>query len=608
MTDPGEAGQRDGLRSAEADFAAAWTKALTGTSLVSMALAQRVAFLHGLATRLTDALIAEPFDPMAGYQIGVDLVAVGGYATPETLGRAVTVIQAHLRPPCDVEDAGRGGSSHGGGRLAALVEAFITGYTRALWDRTLDGQDSLRLAALTAQTHAERQMRALEARLLYAALHDALTGLPNRTLFNDRLEHLLRRARAATRLGLCYIDIDDFKSVNDSLGHRVGDLLITAVADRLTALATETGHLLARLGADKFAFLVEDTSCADDAVKLADRALATFTEPFHIDGHALPIHASAGVVEQTITGTDPIELSRAADITLHWAKTDGKDRWALFDTDRNTSDVNRYRLSAAMPAALEGDEFTLYYQPLIALDTGTLAGLEALARWQHPTLGMISPGQFINLAENTGLIVKLGIRLLELACRQVVQWDAYGAQVPLLSVNLAVRQVRHPGLVADIAAVLDRTGMSANRLQLEITESAVMDSKDSTIDTLTALANLGVRIAIDDFGTGYSNLIYLRDLPIHGLKLDAGFLREHRHRPTPERTNDTILTCLVNLGHELGLTITAEGIQTQAQAQRLRHIGCDLGQGWHFGHPAPADTIINQLPHTTAIGSCESAR
>ena len=595
MIDTGGTYWRGGSQPGEADFVLAWTKALTGTSLVSMAPQQRVQFLRGLAKRLSDALVAEPFDPMVGHLIAVDLV-VGGYAAPETLGRAVTVMQARLRP-FPGPDTGPSGTDvlDLEDRLVALVEAFVTGYTRALWDRTLDAQDSLRLAAMTASARAEQLMRVAEARMQHAALHDPLTGLPNRTLFSDRLGHMFRRARADIRLGLCFIDIDDFKSVNDSLGHGVGDHLITAVAERLGGLARESGHFLARLSGDKFALLVEGTFSAEDAIKVADQALATFTEPFHIDDHALPIRASVGVVERPIAGTDPIELLRAADMTLHWAKTDGKDRWVLFDIDRNTSDVDRYRLSAAMPAALDRDEFTLHYQPLVSLDNGALVGLEALARWHHPTLGMISPGRFISLAESTGLIVRLGIRLLELACRQAVQWYADGANVPLLSVNLAVRQVRDPGLAADIAEVLDRTGMPANRLQLEITESAAMDCQSSPIETLTALANLGVRIAIDDFGTGYSNLVYLRDLPVHGLKLDSGFLRQQ----SLPRAPDVILTHLVNLGHELGLTVTAEGIQTQAEAERLHRIGCDLGQGWYFGHPAPADTIVSRLPSTT---------
>jgi EAL domain-containing protein (putative c-di-GMP-specific phosphodiesterase class I) len=235
------------------------------------------------------------------------------------------------------------------------------------------------------------------------------------------------------------------------------------------------------------------------------------------------------------------------------------------------------------------------YQPIVDLAGGTLYGVEALARWAHPVLGTLSPDQFIDLAEDRGLIVQLGLRLLEQACRQAARWCGLTPQAPLVSVNLAVRQVRHPGLVADIVAVLDRTALPPGRLQLEITESTVMDNDDETLATLHGLADLGVRLAIDDFGTGYSNLAYLRGLPVQGLKLAGPFVQGLRTTPATDPTDEAILTTLVSLGHTLGLVVTAEGVETRTQAERLRAVGCDAGQGWHFGRPVSAAYITRSL-------------
>jgi EAL domain-containing protein (putative c-di-GMP-specific phosphodiesterase class I) len=283
-------------------------------------------------------------------------------------------------------------------------------------------------------------------------------------------------------------------------------------------------------------------------------------------------------------------MMRAADITLYWAKSNGKGRWALFDPERNKREVDRYALSAAMPAALDRHEFTLHYQPLVDLVSGRIRGVEALARWHHPGLGLLTPHRFIDLAEDSGLIVPLGSRLLEQASLQAVRWHGLDPAAPFVSVNLSVRQIRHPGLVADVVEVLERSGLPPQRLQLEITESAAMGTDDDTVHTVHALADLGVRLAIDDFGTGYSNLTYLRTLPVHGLKLAGSFMRG-ACPATTDATDEAILTAVVSLGHTLGLTVTAEGVETADQAHQLRSIGCDIGQGWHFGRPQPSHRI-----------------
>ena len=424
----------------------------------------------------------------------------------------------------------------------------------------------------------------LQCRLQHQALHDPLTQLPNRALFSERLGALFQRG--ATRVGLCYLDLDGFKVVNDSLGHEVGDQLLVAVAQRLQCCVAP--RLAARMGGDEFVILVEDCTGTEEAVAVADAVLAALAEPVRVRGHELAVSASIGIVERPVAGATPADLMKAADITLYWAKADGKNRWALYDAERNAREVARFTLSTSMPAALERAEFYVDYQPLVRLSDGAPIGAEALVRWQHPELGRLGPDQFVGLAEETGLIVELGRWVLRQACRQARRWRS-----AFVSVNLAERQSRHPGLVDDVAGILAETGLPPCRLQLELTESAVMGTTDAALATLHQLSDLGVRIAIDDFGTGYSNLAYLRRLPVHELKIAGSFVEGLRspRDPVDERIVDTV----VGLAHTLGLTVTAEGVETAAQAGRLRTIGCDAAQGWYFGPAGPPQAIAALL-------------
>ncbi len=567
-----------------AEFARGWAGALAGTSYVPLRRADIEQLLHGLAIRLVDAVLAEPFSANPGYEIAADLVA-SDFAVPEVLGRTIEVIANRL-----LSDAGLAGAEHRR-RVAALLGALAIGFSWALRDRTLDQQESIRHAVLVARDRTEQALRASEARFRHAATHDSLTGLPNRTLFTDRLTKMFLDAPAGKRLGVCFIDLDGFKAVNDTLGHQIGDQLLVAVAERLQAGIAESGYFLARLGGDEFGVLIEDTMSVDEATKIADWVLATLAKPFTTDSYLLPVSASIGVVERPVAGTDPTDVMRAADITMHWAKADGKGRWAVFDVCRDTREVARYALSASMPAALDRGEFVLHYQPLVNLADNTLRGVEALARWQHPTLGLLYPDRFIGLAEETGLIVALGGRLLEDACLQAARWHNLMPSPPFVSVNLAVQQIRQPTLVDQVTDVLDRTGLPAHQLQLEIIESAVVATDDATLGPLRTLASLGVRIAIDDFGTGYSNLAYLRALPVHELKFAKAFTQGLRSSATTDPADESILSALVGLGHTLGLTVTAEGIETATQADRVRAIGCDTGQGFYFARPTPPDRI-----------------
>ncbi|WP_405917034.1 putative bifunctional diguanylate cyclase/phosphodiesterase [Streptomyces sp. NBC_00728] len=451
--------------------------------------------------------------------------------------------------------------------------------------------------------------RELQARLRHLQMHDPVTRLPNRTLFFERLSAALEAEAyeegGTGRIGLCYLDLDGFKAVNDTLGHRVGDRLLAAVAERLTRCAEEAGltraatPLVARLGGDEFALLVEDSTGTDQLADLAESVLKSLQAPFDLSGQRLSLSASIGVVERRATGTTATGLMQAADTTLYWAKADGKGRWTLFDPERNAHRMTRQALSSTLRAAIERGEFALEYQPLVGMEDGGVHGVEALVRWNHPRFGMLTPNRFIGLAEEDGSIVQLGRWVLATACRQARRWQLDHPDAPpiFVSVNVAVRQVWDSDLVADVAEILAETGLAPHLLQLELTESAVMGSAGRPLQALQALSDMGVRIAIDDFGTGYSNLAYLSRLPVSVLKLDGSFVRGFQYENAdgssahPNPADEVIVEALIQLAHRLGLTVTAECVETASQASRLRGIGCDTGQGWLYSRPVAPERI-----------------
>ncbi|WP_328538615.1 putative bifunctional diguanylate cyclase/phosphodiesterase [Streptomyces sp. NBC_00344] len=447
--------------------------------------------------------------------------------------------------------------------------------------------------------------RELQAKLRHLQMHDPVTRLPNRSLFFERLSAALdptaRTVPGTGRIGLCYLDLDGFKAVNDTLGHGFGDRLLSIVAARLTHCADRagygrsSGHLVARLGGDEFALLVEDSTGTEQLADLAGSVLEALREPFDLSGHRLSMSASIGVVERLVAGTSATGLMQAADTTLYWAKADGKARWTLFDPERNAHRMTRQALSSTLRPAVESGEFMLEYQPLVGMADGALKGVEALVRWDHPQFGRLTPNRFIGLAEEDGSIVQLGGWVLRTACRQARQWQLDHPDRPPLfvSVNVAVRQVWDSDLVAEVAGILAETGLAPGLLQLELTESAVMGSAGRPLQALQALSDMGVQIAIDDFGTGYSNLAYLSRLPVSVLKLDGSFVRGFRYDEGthPNPADEMIVEALVQLAHRLGLTVTAECVETSGQAARLRRIGCDTGQGYLYSRAVPAADI-----------------
>ncbi len=441
----------------------------------------------------------------------------------------------------------------------------------------------------------------LQQRLRFQALHDPLTGLPNRTLFFETLSEVFGTAGPEQRVGLCFIDLDGFKTINDSLGHDLGDRLLKVIGRRLTDCVAGHGHLVARMGGDEFVILVDSGGGLDDAVEVAELALAAVSAPVHVGDQQLAVSASIGIVECPANETSVSELMKAADTTLYWAKAEGRGRWAVYDPERSAADIARSALAAGLPAALDRGEFVVRYQPIVSLLDGSMVAVEALVRWQHPELGLIGPDRFIGLAEETGLIVRLGAWVLKQACRDAEGWRrAYPGTRLVVSVNLAARQADDPAIVETVAEALQHTGLPAELLQLELTESALMGTAGEPLRSLRRLADLGVRLAIDDFGTGYSNLAYLRRLPIHCLKLAGPFvegIRADGADAAADHRDERIVDALVRLAHAVELWVTAEGVETEVQAERLRALHCDTGQGRWFGGPVPADGIRARLAH-----------
>ncbi|HVH95292.1 MAG TPA: EAL domain-containing protein [Nocardioidaceae bacterium] len=469
--------------------------------------------------------------------------------------------------------------------LRSTGESVWTDLTVSLL-RDAHGRPQYQLALI----HDVTALRQLRRQLEFDAHHDPLTGLANRKMFLGELERLCARAAPGSRVGLCFLDLDRFKAVNDTLGHEVGDELLVAVAQRLDTVIGGRGHLVGRLGGDEFVVLVAGSTGTGQLIALAEEVLAAVAQPLQLGADQLEITASVGVVERSISDSEPAELMRAADMALYWAKADGKSQWALFDPERGARDLTRYSLSSALPAALAGEDLVVHYQPIRHLADGTLRGVEALVRWNHPRMGLLGPESFVGLAEQSGLIGALGRQVLQTACRQAFAWFGAHRDGPFVSVNLASRQLRERSLVDDVQEALTDSGLHPQQLQLELVESAVIGTDPLTDHTLHALADIGVRVAIDDFGTGYSNLAYLRRLPLDELKLDGSFLRELRGSGQADSIDARLVASVISMAHILQLTVTAEGIETQAQVDRLVAMGCDAGQGTHLGGAAgPAE-------------------
>ena len=508
---------------------------------------------------------------------------------------------------------------------------------RALWDQLLqtapnasaeltrttelrfrDGSDVWRHAELVATNLLDdpavqgvvvtvrdvSERRTFEQQLLQQAFYDALTGLPNRALFRDRLgQALVRAGRRKDRIGLLFLDLDNFKLVNDSLGHQMGDKLLVEAAERLRT-CIRAQDTIARLSGDEFVIVLELLADETDAIPVAKAIAHQFARPFTLDGRDVVVTASIGIAISN-PGRDDVEsLVRNADVAMYRAKSDGRARYVMFDHSMHTDALARLELENDLRHAIDHQELRVHYQPIISMDTGSFTEVEALVRWQHPSRGLVSPADFIPIAEETGLIIQLGMWVLEEACRQVVAWhEEFPATPPLtLSVNLSPRQFQQASLVGDIAAALEATGLPACRLKLEITEGVIMRDTEATIRTLWELKDLGLQLAIDDFGTGYSSLSYLKRLPLDVLKIDRSFVSGIGHN----QEDNAIVHAVMALAKSLHLQVTGEGIETAEQATLLSDWGCDRGQGYLFSRPLDgqkADALLRNAAREAQLAS-----
>ncbi len=434
-----------------------------------------------------------------------------------------------------------------------------------------------------------------EKQLLYDALHDALTGLPNRNLFMNRLSHAIELAKRRDDylFAVLFIDLDRFKVINDSLGHIVGDQLLIAISRKLEA-CLRSGDTVARLGGDEFAILLEDINGIEAATALAERLQRELSIPFYLDHQEVFVTLSVGIALSTTGYHLPEELLRDADTAMYHAKSLGRARYELFDQQMHDRAVALLQLDNDLRRAVERQEFILYYQPIVSLITGHITGFEALIRWQHPQRGLVPPDEFITLAEETGLIIAIGDWLLREACTQAQRWQQqFPKASPLtISVNLASQQFSQPQLVEKVGKILAETGMAPGTLNLEITEGTIMENIQLSKDIFVALKRLNLQLCIDDFGTGYSSLSYLHRFPIDILKVDRSFVNTiNPHTDSHGATGIEITQTIIMLAHNLELSVVAEGIETIEQLQYLRERNCEYGQGYLFSHPLPSHEV-----------------
>jgi diguanylate cyclase (GGDEF)-like protein/PAS domain S-box-containing protein len=455
------------------------------------------------------------------------------------------------------------------------------------------GNPAIRGVVLNTRDVTERKL--LEEQLRHQALHDPLTQLANRTRFTDRLEHaLLRASRTGHKVAVLFMDLDNFKSVNDSLGHSAGDRLLTQVAERVQSCLRPT-DTIARLGGDEFAILLEDVIDEQDATVVTGRIFEVLQSRFELEGKELLVRASVGIAVSD-AGAHEVKaeaLLRDADVAMYVAKSRGKGRFELFQPDMQIAMMERLALLSDLQRALERGEFALHYQPMVLLKTGQLMGVEALVRWRHPTRGLMAPGDFIPLAEESGVILDLGLWVLREACFQAKAWQAlYSSDPPwTMSVNVSVKQLQHPAFVADVADVLRASGIDPRTLVLEITESVMMQDVTATMALLRELKGLGVRLAIDDFGTGYSSLSYLRQFPFDLLKIDKSFIDDVGVIIKQKE----LTSAIIELGKTLDMELVAEGIERRDQLTRLQTLDCELGQGFLFAEPMEAAAVERLL-------------
>ena len=482
-------------------------------------------------------------------------------------------------------------------------ELIASGFWRGeLWRRRKNGEIYLEWLTISAvrDTHALTthyvgvcsditQVKQAQEKLDHLAHHDPLTALPNRLLFHDRLQHALpRAARDREQLAILFIDLDRFKNVNDTLGHHIGDELLQQVAEQLSARLRE-GDTLARLGGDEFIVLLERVDGEYGATQVAEKLMTMFEQPFTVADHELFVTCSVGISLYPDDALDLNMLIRNADVAMYQAKARGRNGYRFYAPSMTGEGIERLRLETYLRRSIEKNEIFLNYQPQVEIDTGRLIGVEALVRWNHPELGLIPPARFIPLAEDSGYINQLGKWVLDEACRQMMRWQAQGLHVPKMAVNLSVKQFERGSMAGVVADILRETGLAPERLQLEVTESVIMNTGDA-LGYINDLHAIGVGLAIDDFGTGYSSLAYLKQLPVQTLKIDRSFIKDI----SSDANDEAIAIAIIQLGKSMQLSVIAEGVETQEQAAFLLRHGCRLAQGYFYSRPVLAQDIVER--------------
>lgn len=497
---------------------------------------------------------------------------------PDDLAGLQTELKAH--------QDGRSGHFEHEHRLRRKDGSYRWVLVRGIAVRDSDGTAYRMAGSLTDITDRKET----EERLMYDALHDHLTGLPNRAFFLTLLDRSIRRAkrRSDYTFAVLFIDLDRFKLVNDSLGHGFGDQLLVELAERLKK-CLRPGDVVARLGGDEFTVLLDDIREPSDATRVAERILAELQAPFELGGNETFTTASIGIALGTGGHDLPEYILRDADTAMYRAKSRGKARYEMFDEAMHARAVAQLKLETDLRRALAREEFRVRYQPIVELNSGKITGFEALLRWEHPERGLVSPGEFIPVAEETGLIIPIGRFVLEKACRQTAQWQRkYPEYSDLsISVNLSVRHFQRPNLVEEVTEVLRLSGLLPSSLRVEITESVLMDDPEANKETIRALRKLGVQVQIDDFGTGYSSLSYLQRFSVDTLKIDRSFI-------AGAETWDIVQT-IVGLARDLGVDVIAEGVETEEQSRRLKALQCHRAQGYLFREPVDAETAERML-------------
>ncbi len=476
------------------------------------------------------------------------------------------------------------------GAFDYIMKPFDTRHVEAAVERALK-QSALLKEKRRYKDQLEQLLTERTAEVNRLAYYDTLTGLPNRTLFKDRLEQAVAVAqRAGELLGILFISLDQLKRVNDTLGHLPGDLLMKQVAGRLRSCVTE-GDTVARFGGDEFAVMLTHIDGAKDVVEIIGSIRDALLPPFDLDGQELFATTSVGVSLFPHDGKESQCLLKNAGSALYRSRKSGGDNYRFYTEDMNSKASKQFALETSLRHAIDNEELVLHYQPRLAVDSLKITGVEALVRWQHPQLGLLSPAEFIPLAEDNGLILPIGEWVLRTACRQNREWQQRGFTAMRVGVNVSARQFQQQHLAETVLQILEETGLAPEYLELELTESSIMSKAQATIDVLTRLKAMGVTISIDDFGTGFSSLSYLKRLPIDALKIDQSFVRD----VTTDPDDAALVMAIVTLAHNLRLQVVAEGVETEEQLRFLNLLRCDEVQGYLFSKPLPAEGLEQVL-------------